>query len=92
MKRADGSDWELGCGGFGKVYKAMRNGAQPVAVKVLNVSAGGRGVVRGARGVCFRCGVGAAVGMPRSGGGRIASQARRRHMRRHSCPARCGVA
>jgi serine/threonine protein kinase len=35
MKRPDGSDWELGTGGFGKVYKALRNGAQPVAVKVL---------------------------------------------------------
>ncbi|KAI3437798.1 hypothetical protein D9Q98_000245 [Chlorella vulgaris] len=35
MKRADGSDWELGAGGFGRVYKALRNGAQPVAVKVL---------------------------------------------------------
>ncbi|KAI7838603.1 hypothetical protein COHA_007611 [Chlorella ohadii] len=34
-KRPDGSDWELGSGGFGKVYKALRHGAQPVAVKVL---------------------------------------------------------
>ncbi|PRW39362.1 serine threonine- kinase [Chlorella sorokiniana] len=34
-KRPDGSDWELGTGGFGKVYKALRHGAQPVAVKVL---------------------------------------------------------
>lgn len=37
MKRPDGSDWELGTGGFGKVYKAMRNGVQPVAVKKLLV-------------------------------------------------------
>ncbi|EFN54023.1 hypothetical protein CHLNCDRAFT_136066 [Chlorella variabilis] len=42
-KRPDGSDWELGSGGFGKarlaaaerVYKALRHSAQPVAVKVL---------------------------------------------------------
>jgi len=38
MKRPDGSDWELGSGGFGKVFKALRNGVQPVAVKVLLVS------------------------------------------------------
>ena len=38
MKRPDGSDWELGSGGFGKVYKALRNGVQPVAVKMLSVS------------------------------------------------------
>jgi hypothetical protein len=37
MKRSDGSDWELGAGGFGRVFKALRNGAQPVAVKVLTV-------------------------------------------------------
>jgi hypothetical protein len=37
MKRPDGSDWELGSGGFGKVFKALRNGVQPVAVKVLLV-------------------------------------------------------
>ncbi|GAB4814550.1 hypothetical protein N2152v2_001596 [Parachlorella kessleri] len=37
MKRPDGSDWELGTGGFGKVFKALRNGVQPVAVKVLLV-------------------------------------------------------
>jgi serine/threonine protein kinase len=35
LKRADGTDWQLGAGGFGTVYKAMRNGVQPVAVKVL---------------------------------------------------------
>lgn len=40
MKRPEGSDWELGCGGFGKVFKALRNGAQPVAVKVLTVRGG----------------------------------------------------
>lgn len=37
MKRSDGTDWEIGAGGFGKVYKAMRNGVQQVAVKVLAV-------------------------------------------------------
>jgi hypothetical protein len=37
MKRPDGSEWELGAGGFGKVYKALRNGVQPVAVKLLTV-------------------------------------------------------
>lgn len=35
LKRPDGSEWRLGAGGFGTVYKAMRNGVQPVAVKVL---------------------------------------------------------
>ena len=35
MKRPDGSLWQLGSGGFGTVYKAMRNGVQPVAVKAL---------------------------------------------------------
>ena len=35
MKRPDGTDWQLGSGGFGTVYKAMRNGVQPVAVKIL---------------------------------------------------------
>ena len=38
MKRPDGSTWELGSGGFGRVYKALRNGAQVVAVKVIPVS------------------------------------------------------
>lgn len=38
MKRPDGSDWTLGQGGFGRVYKALRNGVQPVAVKILKVS------------------------------------------------------
>lgn len=37
-KRPDGSDWELGSGGFGMVYRGLRNGVQPVAVKVLSVS------------------------------------------------------
>jgi hypothetical protein len=41
MKRPDGSLWELGAGGFGRVFKAIRNGVQPVAVKVLVVSDGG---------------------------------------------------
>ena len=34
-KRSDGSDWIIGAGGFGRVYKAFRNGVQPVAVKVI---------------------------------------------------------
>lgn len=37
-RRPDGSLWQLGAGGFGRVYKAMRFGVQPVAVKVLAVS------------------------------------------------------
>ena len=42
LKRSDGSEWRLGAGGFGTVYKAMRNGVQPVAVKVLGVVSGDR--------------------------------------------------
>ena len=34
MKRADGSDWVLGSGGYGSVYKALMNGFDVVAVKV----------------------------------------------------------
>ncbi|KAL4421913.1 hypothetical protein ABPG77_005197 [Micractinium sp. CCAP 211/92] len=34
-KRPDGSDWLLGTGGFGRVYKGLRHGVQPVAVKVI---------------------------------------------------------
>ncbi len=37
MKRPDGGDWELGSGGFGQVYKALRHGVQPVAVKIIMV-------------------------------------------------------
>ena len=33
--RPDGTEWVLGSGGFGKVYKALRNAVQPVAVKVI---------------------------------------------------------
>ncbi|KAI7837019.1 hypothetical protein COHA_009097 [Chlorella ohadii] len=36
-KRPDGSDWVLGSGGFGKVFKALRHGVQPVAVKIIPV-------------------------------------------------------
>lgn len=36
MKRPDGSDWLLGSGAHGLVYKALRNGATPVAVKKLS--------------------------------------------------------
>jgi hypothetical protein len=35
LTRPDGSAWELGAGGHGAVYKALRGGVQPVAVKVL---------------------------------------------------------
>lgn len=41
VKRPDGSPWQLGSGGFGTVYKALRNGVQPVAVKMLSVRFGG---------------------------------------------------
>ena len=34
-KREDGSDWVLGSGSFGKVYKGLRRGIQEVAVKKL---------------------------------------------------------
>ncbi|KAK9786673.1 hypothetical protein WJX73_005253 [Symbiochloris irregularis] len=34
-KRPDGSNWELGSGAFGKVYKALRGGTTIVAVKVM---------------------------------------------------------
>lgn len=35
VKRADGSDWELGVGNFGKVLRGMRGEVQPVAVKSM---------------------------------------------------------
>lgn len=34
-KRPDGSLWHLGAGSYGQVFKAMRSGSQPVAVKVF---------------------------------------------------------
>jgi hypothetical protein len=37
-KRPDGSDWMIGSGAFGQVYKAFRNKVQPVAVKVMKVT------------------------------------------------------
>lgn len=46
LKRSDGSEWRLGAGGFGTVYKAMRNGVQPVAVKVLGTVSSGTANVR----------------------------------------------
>ncbi|KAG7667074.1 putative serine/threonine-protein kinase [Nannochloris sp. 'desiccata'] len=39
--RPDGSEHIIGSGGFGKVYKALRNGVQPVAVKVIPTSSRG---------------------------------------------------
>jgi Protein kinase domain len=43
MKRPDGSgaDWELGRGAWGRVYKALRGGVQPVAVKELQTGQSG---------------------------------------------------
>ena len=35
-KRKDGSDWVLGAGTYGKVYKGVRGGVQDVAVKMLH--------------------------------------------------------
>lgn len=35
VKRADGSDWELGTGNFGKVMRGVRNDVQPVAIKTM---------------------------------------------------------
>lgn len=35
LQRPDGSLWQLGSGGFGTVFKALRNGVTTVAVKVL---------------------------------------------------------
>eukprot|EP00887_Chlorella_sp_A99_P005875 scaffold1.g5875.t1 len=35
LRRPDGTNWLVGAGAFGKVYKALRNGVQVVAVKLL---------------------------------------------------------
>ena len=37
-KRGDGSDWQLGSGSFGTVFKGLRHGFQEVAVKKLTPS------------------------------------------------------
>lgn len=34
-KRPDGSDWRLGAGGFGTVYKAVKDDVHDVAMKVF---------------------------------------------------------
>ena len=39
-KTADGSDWLLGAGSFGNVYKGLRHGVHEVAVKKLVVDTG----------------------------------------------------
>lgn len=36
LHHPNGRPWTLGAGGFGQVFKALRNGVQPVAVKVLS--------------------------------------------------------
>eukprot|EP00884_Botryococcus_braunii_P016058 jgi/Botrbrau1/3135/Bobra.0070s0107.2 len=35
LKKPDGSEWELGSGAAGRVFKAVRNGVQIVAVKIF---------------------------------------------------------
>ena len=42
LSRPDGSPWLLGTGAYGVVYKALRDGVQPVAVKVLGGMEAGR--------------------------------------------------
>ena len=37
MKKEDGSDWVLGSGGYGSVYKASMNDVDTVAVKVGHI-------------------------------------------------------
>lgn len=35
LRRSDGSPWRLGTGSYGTVYRGLRDGVQPVAVKIV---------------------------------------------------------
>jgi hypothetical protein len=53
LKRPDGSDHVLGAGGFGTVYKALRDGVQEVAVKVIPLGRGASAAADAAREVAI---------------------------------------